>query len=138
MVLGLIFGFLAGISVIILLAYIKKNQSIGMPLIDANVIFASLLSLTLVLLAIQLYDVAIVLFLINAIFVGYSLFKSPHSILLFKEEKFPSIEREILAEEKEMAAIEPPSKTIAEFKAAKIKKSVLPKKKEIKKKPKKR
>ena len=62
MVLALIFAFLMGAAIIVLVTYLYKNQRLGLPLINKDVILSALLVVVLLFLTLHQYIIAILLF----------------------------------------------------------------------------
>lgn len=71
MVLPEIFGFLTGVSFIVLLAHINRSRKAGSGLLNPDVIISAFLTLVLLLLAFQLYLPALVLFAAGCLFGWY-------------------------------------------------------------------
>ena len=83
MVLELIFSFLTGFALFILIADLMKNYRAKMPLVDRDVILVSLLAITLFFLALEQYIVALISFILSAVFLFLS---KPKDDLLLQTE----------------------------------------------------
>src|SRR3989338_11711286 len=96
MVLALIFAFLMGAAIIVLVTYLYKNQRLGLPIINKDVILSALLVIILLFLTLQQYIIAIVLFAAGGLlFLYYKKRRKTINIEIIKpKEKIKETEKE--------------------------------------------